>query len=598
MPPPGLTITYKLFQTFTPQRLCLAVGLSFLGLSASVQSASLSLIDTDGDWRDGSYHGKDRVLFELNDGGKQTYDSLFIDYYAPITNGQFTFSITNGSALTITGKTSGESYSDDFSYIENSWERGTYLIYSRYEGAQINLQGDVDLVVTHSLKTHEQLDEIGANLLYARNTGVIEIGQKGVDTTSRMWVLAGQPDLISAKNGGKVIFHSTNNQLVGAIDVMDEPEISEDGPSLISITFSGKDSYWVGDERSWQNSDIRNEYANYDDEKDVIDLTFRDGAQWIYLGLHGNRDKNYWAVPKRISSVTLDGGIINLFDEDVKNFLSDIGLMDRLQNEQYGLPAETNYDYVRIGQLKGTEGIFRVDLTAVDKSKSDMIYIESGEGRHLFQPHNLNLLESITPENTLTFALVGKGGSDITFEPIENLQGETLFDYELEIQCKTITQEDLDNPENDYWDKTAAIHPEDYPEGDLREEAAAEKIDISEFLDGTNWYIRRVILKESPVHLTLFSRHCFKPHRRLFIQIHFSASHVFLDNTVFPFKTLLLEFLQYPDCRVRRFLQPLIHLLLVRIQLCRFWHRQCVLRTLRRFCVPFRCPWVYVVFSP
>ena len=111
-------------------------------------------------------------------------------------------------------------------------------------------------------------------------------------------------------------------------------------------------------------------------------------------------------------------------------------------------------------------------------------------------------------------------------------------------------------------------------------------------------FIHRVLLKKSPVHLPLFSRHCFKPHRRLFIQIHFSASHVFLDNTVFPFKTLLLEFLQYPDCRVRRFLQPLIHLLLVRIQLCRFWHRQCVLRTLRRFCVPFRCPWVYVVFSP
>ena len=55
-------------------------------------------------------------------------------------------------------------------------------------------------------------------------------------------------------------------------------------------------------------------------------------------------------------------------------------------------------------------------------------------------------------------------------------------------------------------------------------------------------FIHRVILKESPVHLTLFSRHCFKPHRRLFIQIHFSASHIFLDDAVLPFKTLLLEF--------------------------------------------------------
>ena len=55
-------------------------------------------------------------------------------------------------------------------------------------------------------------------------------------------------------------------------------------------------------------------------------------------------------------------------------------------------------------------------------------------------------------------------------------------------------------------------------------------------------FIHRVILKESPVRLTLFSRHCFKPHRRLFIQIHFSAFHIFLDDAVLPFKTLLLEF--------------------------------------------------------
>lgn len=500
--PPGLGFENRRFLQLIPRQLVLAVSLSLLGLSVPAHANSLSLIDTDGDWRDGTEgsdqtHGKDRVLFELDGGKSQTYDSLLIDYYAPITNSQFTLSVTNGSSLTITGNTVGRSYSDDNSYIAGSWERGTYLIYSRYKDAQVQLQGDVDLVVTHSLQSQEQLDAIGANLLYARNTGVIEIGQEGIDTTTRLWVLAGQPDLISAKDGGQVIFHSTKNQLVGSLDVMDSPHISDDGASLISITFSGEDSYWVGDERSWQNSDIRNEYANYDEEKDVIDLTFKDGAQWIYLGLHGNRDKNYWTIPKRISSVTLDGGIINLYDDDIKAFLSEIGLMERLQNEQYGLPADTNYDYVRIGQLKGNGGIFRVNLTAVDKSKSDMIYIESGEGRHLFQPHNLNLLESITPENTLTFALVGKGGSGITFEPIENLQGETLFDYELEIRSKTITQDDLDDPENAYWDKTADIHPEDFPEGDLREEANAEKIDMTEFLDGTNWYIRRVILKES-----------------------------------------------------------------------------------------------------
>ena len=94
------------------------------------------MIDTDGDWRDGTEgsdqtHGKDRVLFELDGGKSQIYDSLLIDYYAPITNSQFTLSVTNGSSLTITGNTVGRSYSDDNSYIAESWERGTYLIYSR-----------------------------------------------------------------------------------------------------------------------------------------------------------------------------------------------------------------------------------------------------------------------------------------------------------------------------------------------------------------------------------------------------------------------------------------------------------------------------------
>lgn len=462
-------------------------------------SNSLNLADTDGDWRDGSVdsditHGKDRVLYSLGTGATEEFDGLTIDYYAPITNSQFTVNITGGSHLIINGDTVGQSYSDDYSYIKESWDRGTYLIYSR-NGSTIDLNGNVDLTVTHSLET--QLDSIGANLLYARENSVINIGN--ANSSTRLWVLAGQPDLISAKDAGQVIFHSTHNQLVGSIDVMDSVDDEDYGASRISITFSGEDSYWIGDERSWQNSDAADSYLSFyaPEEQDVIDLTFKDGAQWIYLGLHGNRDKEYWAIPKRISSITLEGGIINLFDENVNQFLSDIGLTERLENNQYGLPTDTVYDYVRIGNLKGNGGIFRMDLNGEDKTQSDMLYIEAGTGTHYFEPYNLNLLESITPENTLTFALVGKGAG-VSFEDKQNLLGETLYDYELEIASKTITQADLDDPDNKYWDKTADLDPEKYAEGtDEREEASAEKIDMSEFLDGTNWYIRRVTLTES-----------------------------------------------------------------------------------------------------
>lgn len=63
------------------------------------------------------------------------------------------------------------------------------------------------------------------------------------------------------------------------------------------------------------------------------------------------------AIPKRISAITLqNGGIINLFDEDIQNFLMDIGLYDRLNDGNYIL----DHDYVRIGDLKGSGGIFRL----------------------------------------------------------------------------------------------------------------------------------------------------------------------------------------------------------------------------------------------
>lgn len=216
------------------------------------------------------------------------------------------------------------------------------------------------------------------------------------------------------------------------------------------------------------------------------------------MGLHQYRDSNGenlgWAIPKRISSITLNGGIINLHDETVVGYLKEIDLWDQLRNPQYGIESVTEYDYVRIGNLKGNGGIFRLDLNGEDKTQSDMVYIESGEGTHYFEPYNLQLLESITPENTLTFALVAKESS-VQFRDKQNIYGQALVDYELEIAKEEgITEADLADPDNVYWDKTADIViPDDQ---DLSEEAA-EKIDMSDFIGGTNWFIRRVTLKES-----------------------------------------------------------------------------------------------------
>ena len=148
-------------------------------LSNSTYAEALNLIDIDGDWRDAtewpdSQYGKDRTLHE-EDGKTETYDSLLIRHYAPITNSQFTIKVLNSAQLSISGSTSGESYSDDNSYIANSYGYGTYLIYAT-GNSSVALDGDVDLTIRHSLESVDQLDSIGANLLYASSGSAISIG--------------------------------------------------------------------------------------------------------------------------------------------------------------------------------------------------------------------------------------------------------------------------------------------------------------------------------------------------------------------------------------------------------------------------------------
>lgn len=477
--------------------MLLAMILAFPSL-ASAESYEITeenclVIDNKGDHRPFIRVGK-----------SEEFSSLKINHEIEAQWNQYTIQISDGS-FTVNGDTVGEVFAPRVKINPETGrpydDSGTYLLASM-DDSSVYLNGNVDLLVSHKFpEEQKQLDTIGANLLYARRNSSITVGNPSSQT--KLWVLAGQPDLISAKDGGAVKILSTHNQLVGSIDTMDSHDIGSHGASEISITFSGSNSYWIGDEKSWQNSDYRFEYAAKDEEKDLIDLTFEDGAQWIYLGLHQYRDsggKNLgWAIPKRISSITLNGGIINLHDETVVGYLKEIDLWDRLKNPQYGIESVTEYDYVRIGNLKGNGGIFRLDLNGEDKTQSDMVYIESGEGTHYFEPYNLQLLESITPENTLTFALVAKAlvakRSSVQFRDKQNIYGQALVDYELEIAKEEgITEADLADPDNVYWDKTADIV---IPDDQVLSEEAAEKIDMSDFIGGTNWFIRRVTLKES-----------------------------------------------------------------------------------------------------
>ena len=462
------------------------------------EGVSLSEPDADG-WVHIIGNGRDPTstydesfnLIKVTGGDEVTFDNpLKIDQHLAISRNQFSINASGGT-INITNDLDFKVTAD--SLKPGHWQAGTYALYA--SGGTLNITGkNISVEVRHDLNEGEQIDEIGANVLYLTSNSHGVIGQAG--GTTRLWALAGQPDLISAKNGSSVVFNSTHNELVGSIDMMDNTSATGTGnasANSISITLSGADSYWFGDEKSWQNST----WADWETTDDVFDLVLEDNAQWSYLSLAYVRNEQYWAIPKRISKVTLNGGIINLFDENLQDVWKEIGLWDAMMNGQYDyeMHPEYKHDYVVVGDLQGSGGIFRMDLNAEDKSASDMLYIESGsgpdgsKGTHYFEPYQLDLLKSITPENTLTFALV-KANANIGFVAKENLDGYGLWNYELDIASKEITTEDI--AANDYWERQTVLEHAEDPNDERR-----FTVNPSDYLRGQNWYIYRVTLHES-----------------------------------------------------------------------------------------------------
>lgn len=484
MPPPHIDKTPR-FQT--------AVSLIVFGLFACQTNGAVHYVDGYSVSEDNvltlsggsSYNGIAYSLLYASNNESLEYNGLRFNTNPVISWNQYSFQISNNSSLTINGDTQGIV---DASLPANGQignDAGTYAIYAG-RNSSIHLNGNVDMRVEHDIGNDKQAD-VGANLLYARHESSIDIGTE--NSSVQLWVLAAQPDLISAKNGSTVTFHSTQNQLIGSIDMMDDlsagAESGDNKGNTVAVVLSGSDSYWFGDEKTWMNSDAPKDI----DTGDKFSVVLENGAQWTYFGLDYSRDANgktYHAVPKRISEITLNGGIVNLFDENIKDRWTEIGLWDTLLNGEYGIDPTTVHDYVRIGNLQGESGIFRMNLNAEDKTQSDMLYIESGSGNFYFEPYDLTLLESIDPKhNTLTFALTGKNAAGVKFQDKVNLEGETLYQYELEIASKPIEEGDFS--ENDYWDKTSQLNEDDPAKFEVSEEYA----------EGTNWYIRRVTMMES-----------------------------------------------------------------------------------------------------
>ncbi|WP_455654224.1 autotransporter outer membrane beta-barrel domain-containing protein [Phascolarctobacterium sp.] len=279
----------------------------------------------------------------------------------------------------------------------------------------------------------------GANAVYVKNGGIINFN----GNTTRIMAVSNEPDAISAKNDTshalsktQVNINSKTTQILGSIDLA--------GFGSVNAVLSGKDSYWYGDEKN----------AGYSifPTTGTLNITVKDGAEWGYFG-----DSSHYSQGKGVTALTLEsGGIVNLYDDYLKQEWHNYGL-----DSVYSTISNVKHDYVYIGNLKGQDGIFQLDLNSSDKSQSDMIYIKNataGTGEHSIQAYATDDFSAISADNTLRFATVGAGAANkITFKDSENIYGKSLWDYELLIGSEDY---DVSDPENAVYNDKAAANAE------------------------------------------------------------------------------------------------------------------------------------------
>ena len=548
VPPQKKSITYK----FRKNLIASAVTFAFSTLT--VCAATENVIDEDFLKNDGDNGQFTEYRTDIKESG--VYDSINLpDFNPPSTKDQFAVRVLNGAEVTITGKT----YIDSYTNWGSGSTEGTLAItagnkHGNASTGIIHLLGDVEIYVVHD----DTQASYGANAVYSTVDGsLIELGSENTKTV--IWSIAQKPDAISAKLGAEVKFSSKRNQLIGNIDTLDR-DFGTKG-SKVSGTFSGSDSYWFGDEQTFQNikhieitaqipifdsismelkgtADIEkllelkyvdlivdkkisdflkeNPSAKYLADREIrniltslgisekaevtesVDLIFENGAQWTYFGdrqilndSEGNATAVFESTPKRISAITLNRGIINLYDEDIRRTWEEIGLTDKWSDVK-----KIDHDYVRIGNLKGNGGIFRLDLKSDDPSESDMIFIESSSdgGQHFIEPYRPEDLTSVSDTNRLTFALTAKGASGVSFADKQNIYGNSLFDYELIIDYEPITIDEDNKVLIDTINKKLVGIYKDF-----------DDFNIEDYNGGTHWYIKRLLTKESAASIGMRS---------------------------------------------------------------------------------------------
>lgn len=271
---------------------------------------------------------------------------------------------------------------------------------------------------------------------------------------------------------------------------------------------------------SEKNIDLH-EVLSLGNKSDSMNLEFSNGAQWTYFGfdqvltdtmediplqLDGipligsvvinidQIDISLNITPKRISAITLNGGIINLYDEDIQNTWANTRATEGGKSLLDLWPAlkDVKHDYVRIGKLEGNGGIFRLDLNSDDPANSDMVFVESSEkgGLHYIEPYNPQKLASVSDTNRVTFAVTSKDANNIKFADKVNIYGERLVDYELGVDSEPIDSDAVK-------EKIAQTVTQNYD--------TFTDFNINDFDGGTNWFINRLTMTQSAASVAMRS---------------------------------------------------------------------------------------------
>lgn len=367
---------------------------------------------------------------------------------------------------------------DNSSFMDILGDTTTALLIDGQKVSVTNGEVIIKNTAQNTADTQETIDN--NNALYVTNDGEFKVDAGN----NNVYIIAvdgfeKRSAAITVNSGGKVDIAGSNVQIIGNIDFLDDATTS----GTAKITLNSNNSYWYGNEAQLVDENSFNEFMNSltDDQKEALEkaegflgkklnyeylknnihggnleLTLDDGAEWVYdsnggVSMNvspGNMVPGPIDIPDipvmvqsevlRISAITLNGGVVNLQDDDIKAKYADyIG----------DLSEYKEHHKVTIGELKGSGGIFKVDLdwnvnqgvnygdnSYYSKTGSDYIYIEevveAGSEQIVdFDASKAHLENMKINEDKLYFANVADGNTSFTTASSVYSNAGNVFDY-------------------------------------------------------------------------------------------------------------------------------------------------------------------------